>query len=66
MKKFAVYGADLTTPLKEFDTINEAMIFAKKNLRKWSKKIRSTEYHKDLYRVVKDSKTGKITIIDLR
>ena len=33
MKKFRVYGIDSTSPLAEFDTINEAMVYARKHLR---------------------------------
>lgn len=65
MKKFAVYGADTIVALKEFDTITEAMQFAKKNLRKHGKTIRSTVYHKNLYKVFKN-KFGEIKVIDLR
>ena len=63
MKKFVVKS---TANDKEFDTINEAMEFAKKNLRNngFGKRIRSTVYHKDLYRVAKLN--GKIIITDLR
>jgi hypothetical protein len=66
-KKFKVYGKDLTKAIAEFDTINEAMAYAKKGLRKGSSRmIKSSEYKKWLYRVGKNWQTGKIEILDLR
>lgn len=63
---FKVYGADLTKALKEFDTINEAMIYAKKNLRDngHGHRIKSTVYKKWMYNVCK--RNGEIVINDLR
>ena len=66
MKRIAVYGADLTKAIAEFDTVNEAMVYAKKGLRNngQARTIRSTEYHKNLYKVRKYN--GEIKIVDLR
>ena len=63
---FKVYGADLTKALKEFSTINEAMIYARKNLRNngHCHSIKSTVYKKWLYSVYK--RDNKIKVIDLR
>lgn len=63
---FKVYGADLTKAIAEFDTINEAMIYAKKGLRNTGhgRRIKSTVYKKWLYAVYKSN--NEIKIIDLR
>lgn len=64
MKLFKVYGA--RDGYKEFDTLNEAMIYAKKYLRNngFSHRIRSTVYHKDLFVVSKVN--NEFIIKDLR
>lgn len=62
---FKVYGADLTKALREFDTVNEAMEYAKKGLRNYgSRRIRDTEFKCWLYSVHKIN--GKIKVVDLR
>ncbi|MBE6820504.1 MAG: hypothetical protein E7516_05590 [Ruminococcaceae bacterium] len=61
-----VYGADLTKAIKEFDTVNEAMEYAKKGLRNngHSRRIKDTELKCWLYSVRKFN--GKIIVTDLR
>ena len=55
MKKYAVYGVDTITPQKEFDNLEEAKCFARKNLRKWGRYIKDTETKQYVYRVHKNS-----------
>lgn len=66
MKRIEVYGADLTKSIAEFDTVNEAMVYAKKGLRNngQARTIRITEYHKNLYTVRKIN--GELMILDIR
>lgn len=63
---FKVYGADLTKEIAKFDTVNEALEYAKKHLRNngHSRSIRDTELKTWLYSVHKIN--GKIKVIDLR
>lgn len=65
MKRFAVYGVDTVTALKEYDTFEEAHAFAIKGLRKWSKTVKNTETHKVIFKAWKDA-TGKIVEKDYR
>lgn len=65
MKKYAVYGADLTKALKEYDTFEEAITYARKWVGKWGKKIRDTELHKKIYEVRKTN-NGEIKEKDYR
>ena len=63
---FKVYGSDLTKAIAEFDTINEAMVYAKKGLRNngHGRKIKDTQFRKWLYSVHKFN--GKVNVVDLR
>lgn len=63
---FKVYGADLTKAIAEFDTINEAMEYAKKGLRNngHGRSIKDTEFKMWLYSVHKYN--GKVKVVDLR
>lgn len=63
---FKVYGSDLTKAIAEFDTVNEAMEFAKKGLRNngHGRSIKDTEFKMWLYKVYK--RNGIVKIVDLR
>lgn len=63
---FKVYGADLTKAIAEFDTVNEAMEYAKKGLRNdgHGRSIRDTQFKMWLYKVYK--RNGIVKVIDLR
>lgn len=65
MKRYAVYGVDTITALKEYDHFEEALGFARKGLRKWSKTIKDTETHKTLYKIWKNN-NGEVTEKDYR
>ena len=63
---FKVYGADLTKAIAEFDTINEAMVYAKKGLRNngHGRSIKDTQFKKWLYKTYK--RNGIVNVVDLR
>ncbi|MBR4152081.1 MAG: hypothetical protein IKT98_03910 [Selenomonadaceae bacterium] len=65
MKKYAVYGVDTVTALKECDTFEDALAFAKKGLRKWGKTIKDTELRKTVYKVHKNN-NGEVIEKDYR
>ena len=66
LEMFKVYSYEGDV-LATFDTVNEAMVYAKKGLRAGgrSRRIKSTVYNKVLYSVRKDG-DGKYVILDLR
>lgn len=55
MKQYAVYGVDTVNALKDFYTLEDAIAFSKKGLRKWAKTVKDTKLHKTIYRVSKDN-----------
>ena len=63
---FKVYGADLTKAIAEFDTINEAMVYAKKGLRNngHGRSIKDTQFKMWLYKTYK--RNGIVKVVDLR
>lgn len=65
MKRYAVYGVDTITALKDYVTFEEALDFARKGLRKWAKTIKDTETHKTIYKVWKNN-NGEIIEKDYR
>ena len=56
MKRYAVYGVDSITALKEYDSLEEAKVFAKKGLRKWSKTVKDRETKKMVYTAWKNNR----------
>ena len=67
MKNFEVYNSRKPeAPLASFDTVNEAMAYAKKGLRGSSRRIYSTVYKMDLCIVSKSGRTSKYLVCDLR
>ena len=63
---FKVYGADLTKAIAEFDTVNEAVEYAKKGLRNngHGRSVKDTEFKMWLYKAYK--RNGIVKIVDLR
>lgn len=63
---FKVYGADLTKAIAEFDTINEAMVYAKKGLRNngHGRSIKDNQFKMWLYKTYK--RNGIVKVVDLR
>ena len=62
MKNFAVYGVDTTQAIAEFDTVNEAIAYARKNLRDngWGRTVKSRKYKSVWYTARKIN--GKIVV----
>ncbi len=61
MKAFAVYGRDLTKAIAEFDTINEAIEYARKGLREYTRRtVKSRKYKEVYYSVYKIN--GKVEV----
>ena len=55
MKRFTVYGVDLTKVLKDFDTFEDARDFARKGLRKWGKMVKDTTTREWIYKAFKNN-----------
>ncbi len=62
MKDFAVYGRDTTKAVAMFDTINEAIEYARKVVRNncYGRTIKSLKYREVYYRVWKTN--GKVNV----
>lgn len=62
MKAFAVYGIDTTKAIAEFDTINEAIEYARKGLRNngFGRTIKSRKYKEVYYTAHKYN--GKVEV----